>query len=366
MQEAQFSCNFRMFNRDGELEQFTVRGETAQEFADNRAALEQLLSAGYAWKLSGESETGSAVKMEDIEGYVVGETKNNDICVFVYTAWSNQFGAAYTLYPEDKHLFPAAWPTKCEWDGSSPSKDVAKSKGRWHDLQFKLPLIPVLDAEKNVVKNEKGYIKYRPHRYYQAGNSTPSAPSGTAANQPARPQPSVGTIQYTHKRKLPNVGKYDTSQIGSESADEPVHNDWWCALNAAEQDTLMYGRTFVASYKKAPASEHAQRVWGAVTKQLADLSKLDERIVKVYAHYALTDHAHDPEEPPLTGIVQWLAECAMPTKGDGSANPNHDPEWMGAFANLLIKVYAADSAGGDDDEPPFDFADGDSELSFTV
>lgn len=366
MQEAKFSCNFKLFNRDGELEQFTVRGDTADEFAANRAALEQLLRDGYTWKLSGDTETGSAVKMEDIEGYVVGETKRGDICVFVYTAWSNQFGAAYTLYPEDKALFPKQWPAKSEWDGGSPAKDLAKSKGRWHDLSFKLPLIPVLDTDGNVVKNEKGYIKYRPHRYYQAGDSSAATPSGTAANQGATPKANVGTVQYTHKRKLPNVGKYDTSQIGSESADEPTHNEWWRALNAAEQDALMYGRTFIASYKKAEASPHAQKVWDAVTKQLADLSKLDQRIVKVYAHYALTDHAHDPEEPPLTGIVQWLAECAMATKGDGSANPNHDPEWMAAFANLLIKIYAADSAGGDDDEPPFDFAGDSDEFSFSV
>ena len=359
MQEAQFSCNFRMYNPDGELEQFTVRGDTAEQFAANRAALEAMLN-GYTWDVPKERVKP---KTEPIVGYVVSETKDGTICLHLYKR-GLKF-KAFTIYPEDKHLFPKPWPTKSEWPGMAPEQDDAVKRGYFRPLEFDLPVTPVLDPEGNPVKNDAGYIKYKPDRNY-TGNSSPSAPSGTAAKPTATAKPTASTVQYTHRRKLPNVGKYDTSQIGSESADEPAHNDWWRALNAAEQDTLMYGRTFVASYKKAPASDHAQKVWDAVTKQLADLSKLDQRIVKVYAHYALTDNAHNPEEPPLTGIVQWLAECAMPNKGDGSSNPNHDAEWMAAFANLLIKIYAADSAGGDDEEPPFDFADSDDSLGFTV
>lgn len=359
MQEAQFSCNFRMFNAYGELEQFTVRGDSIMEFAVNRAALEAVLE-GYGWNPPANTVKP---KTEQIVGYIVSETKDGTICLHLYKR-GLKF-KAYTIYPEDKHLFPKPWPGKSEWPGIAPEQEDAVKRGYFRPLEFDLPVTPVLDPEGNPVKNDAGYIKYKPDRSY-TGGSTTSSPSGTVANQVAPTKPNVGTIQYTHRRKLPDVGKYDTSQIGSESADEPTHNPWWGALNAAEQDVLMYGRTFVASYKKAPASEHAQKVWDVVTKQLADLSKLDQRIVKVYAHYALTDAAHNPEEPPLTGVVQWLAECAMATKGDGSANPNHDPEWMAAFANLLVKIYAADSAGGDDEEPSFDFADSDDNLGFTV
>jgi len=363
MQEAQFSCNFRMYNPDGELEQFTVRGDTPEQFAANRAALQALLS-GYSWEVP---DKNTKPKKEPIVGYVVGETKDGTVCLHLYRR-GLKF-KAYTLYPEDKHLFPKPWPSKSEWPGVAPEQEDAVRRGYFHPLEFDLPVTPILDPEGNPVKSESGYIRYKPDRNYTGGASVNSA-NRTEHKQPSTPSASsTSTIQYIHRRALPNVGNYSSSQIGSESADEPTHNDWWRGLNAAEQDALMYGRTFVASYKKAPASEHAQKIWQSITQQIADMNGLDVRIVRVYAHYALTDHAHNPEEPPLTGIVQWLAECAMEKKADGKANPFYDPEWMSAFASILVKIYAADSDGGDDDDTPFSFSDDDGEddsLGFTL
>ena len=349
--EARFSCTFKVFNTESAVEQFTVRGDEFEEFRQNYALLKQMLTQEqFTWR---EPDKNAQGKTERIVGYVVSETKNREVCVHLYKRglkWRS-----YTLYPEDRHLLPAAWPTRAEWMGTAPEMEDAKERNVFHPLEFDLPVVPVTDYDGNIVYNDDGRIKYKPDREAKGagvnGAPTAKAAAPNGASAPQANQALRSTVQYAHKRKLPDVEKYSAAQIGDDSANEPINEYWWGGLNASEQDVLMYARTFIATYKRAPVTDNGLKIWNAITEQMAQKTGfLDARSVCAYTHWLLTNIPFEPDYAPATGVVQWLAECAMKNKADGSVNPHYDPEWMDAFTAIVVKAYRYDNDSDDEIE----------------
>ena len=100
MTESTFSATWRMYRNDGLPVTFaltTAAGDPAADAHALFAYLRQLAIEGYAVTLPG---TVAGETVEEVDAYVLGETKKGDRCIFLYSASHQlQFKIA-TVYVE--------------------------------------------------------------------------------------------------------------------------------------------------------------------------------------------------------------------------------------------------------------------------
>lgn len=375
MQEAPYSVNFKLFNKENVQFQFTVRHEDPDIFAGNMDRLVgKLLEDGFtfteqvkAGKVAGQYET------DHIIGYMVGAIQKGKSAgePVIYCYNNRSLFSAYYLYREDAHLFPAPWPKAPEYDGTAPDKETAINHRKYHKLEWDLPITPKTTPDGEIEK-KNGYIQYKPNRDATLdgkpapdnGKAKPSGPGKAPAYVAAT------VTSYTHKLTVPVNPKLDDTTLHSVMETEDSATMWWSDLAPAQRDTMSYARAFLRAMKKAPAASN-ERVTALLEPTFATLMEYVMKLAREtgqpappltmvlsYASWLLCDNAIEDVKNPANempiGVVVWLAQCAKNTLADGSPNTKYDPEWLEAFAEIILRtIRAQGEIAVDEDELPF-------------
>ena len=127
MNEARCSANWKMFAPNGAQMQFTVRDDDPDlHLALLDSYLEALYLRGYSVT---EPGLNAGEKQEEITGYVLGESKKGDACVFLYSAKAALQWRIATVYVEKFAELPFK-PAGKKWEASAaPERAEAEKKG---------------------------------------------------------------------------------------------------------------------------------------------------------------------------------------------------------------------------------------------
>lgn len=324
--QKDFTCIFRAYHRESAKEfTFGVAADDPEELNERIQKLLYVLNESFSLD-EGEIEKEKLDKKEDICGYVVGETSNGEVCVFLY---QDQFEyKRYTLYKEDAHLLPDKWPTKAEWQGAAPTLDMARKKGVLHEKRFMLPVTPVVDSEGNIKRNERGYIVYRPKRSANLNGAHKADKDGSTPIKAAK-------------------DAYDTPQLYI--------------------DTLLLDENleFVLEMRQEYASKYAKLPQNAEQKRRAE-QVLQNIVKEINAH--ITQFVKEDELSPedtqtalfllfnvrpnaLTkGMALMLAERTLPRMADGSKNPKRDEKFLEKLSKAVINTLLYVKAYRENDE----------------
>ena len=127
MNEARCSVNWKMFAPNGAQMQFTVRDDDPDlHLALLDSYLEALYLRGYSVT---EPGLNAGEKQEEINAYVLGESKKGDACVYLYASKAALQWRIATVYVEKFAELPFR-PAGKKWEASAaPERAEAEKKG---------------------------------------------------------------------------------------------------------------------------------------------------------------------------------------------------------------------------------------------
>lgn len=142
MNEARCSVNWKMYAPSGLLMQFTIREDDPDlHLPLLDAYLEALHLRGYTIT---EPGLDAGEKREEVNAYVIGETKKGDACVYLYSSKTALQWRIATVYVERFGELPF-WPDGKKWEASAaPERNEADRKGF---LNVVSPFNIVLEAQ---------------------------------------------------------------------------------------------------------------------------------------------------------------------------------------------------------------------------
>lgn len=192
-----YTAGFAVYTQAGIKVYFTIGADEPDlhlQAVENQMA--ELARRGYT---ANPPSVNDGEKVENISGWVLGETSNGQPCVYLYgTHPGLQFKMA-TVYEE--RLAELPFPIKAKsWPGAAPTREVAENKGYFNAVpEFQIVMVP--------------------HEYKTKDDGTPVIVFGRVhkAQQQAPSQPPAGSTNGAHEqadeKKLPWWKAYKNGDI---------------------------------------------------------------------------------------------------------------------------------------------------------
>jgi len=219
MNEARCSVNWKMFAPNGAQMQFTVRDDDPDlHLALLDSYLEALYLRGYSVT---EPGLNAGEKQEEINGYVLGESKKGDACVFLYSAKTTLQWRIATVYVERFGELPFK-PAGKKWEASAaPERTEAEKKGFLTTVPaFKI----VLEAQE---PDAEGKVHWRFARVVPTASTPPPAQgvsSKLVSSEEPPPDPAWDKlIPATQERGKPAPAA--VTEVVPKTG-RPCANDW--------------------------------------------------------------------------------------------------------------------------------------------
>lgn len=128
---------------------------------ESAALAQHILPSTVGGDASGDYPGGS--KIEDIGGWVLGETRSGDPCIYLYSAKHSLQWKIATVWVEDIDRLGVNIDNAKRWMASAPDRDTAISKGFYNEAEFSVVMAPVESTSPAGEANKK----YRFHSVYE-------------------------------------------------------------------------------------------------------------------------------------------------------------------------------------------------------
>ncbi len=137
-----FSAGFKMYAPEGVQVYFHIgKDEQTEHLAAVTAYMKALDGIGYTVNPVGVNEGD---KVQTIAGWVLGETSNEQPCVYLYASHPGLQFRVSTIYQERIEDLPFAVNINADrWIGAAPTREMAEKQSRFNEVaEFDIVLIP--------------------------------------------------------------------------------------------------------------------------------------------------------------------------------------------------------------------------------
>lgn len=285
-QTTPYSAFFKLYDaiRENLQVSFNLTADTQIDLlAKYNAAVDALFAQGMKVEPAG---LGEGEKIQEVHGWVLGETTTNEPCVFLYHERLDF--KVTTVYKEKIAGLPIDISTAPKvWDGAAPTKEIAEKKGILRPCHFKIVLAPTGKT------SDKGNPTYRFDRVYGAVASKPKAHA-----------------QFDFESEM---GKMIAWGNRMQEANGPK-------ASQAETERVMELINQMYVHDRAGITV------------LGLLTSLPEDQVPTRTAKAITQ-----------ALLKWLPEKIVNANGQEEANPSFNPRYYQAVIDICLETLPAES-----------------------